>query len=59
MWKFQDFTDTQILCEIKFGDYTVWKSAILTNSEAAFIEFHEFLHFMKAEIYQINKIQSP
>ena len=58
MWKFQDFTDTQILCEIKFGDYKVWKSAILTNSEAVIFEFHEFLHFLKAEFYQMNKIQS-
>ena len=56
MWKFQDFTVTQILREIKFGDFRVWKSAILTNSEAVNFEFHEFLHFMKAEIYQMNKI---
>ena len=37
------------------------KSAILTHLyfEALNFDFNEFLHFLKAEIYQISKIQSP
>ena len=34
VWKFHDFSITQILCEIKFGDSRSAKSAILANSEA-------------------------
>ena len=58
MWKFHDFSSTQILREINFGDFRVSKSAIWTHLEALNFDFHEFLHFLKAEIYQINKIQS-
>jgi len=35
------------------------KSAILTHLEALNVDFHEFLHFLKAEIHQINKSQRP
>ena len=34
MWKFHDFSITQILREIKFGDSRSAKSAILTHLEA-------------------------
>ena len=51
MWKFHDFSITQILREIK--------SAISTHLEALNFDFNEFLHFFNAEIYQVNKIQSP
>ena len=44
-----------MLCEINFGHSRSTKSAILTHSEAVNLVLHEFLHFLKAEIYQINK----
>ena len=50
MWKFHDFSITQILREINFGDSRSAKSAILTHLEALKFDFLEFLHFMKAEI---------
>ena len=55
VWKLQDFSVTQILREIKVGQCRVSKAAIL---EALIIDFSWFLHFLKAEIYQINEIQS-
>ena len=58
MWKFHDFSITQILREINFGDSRSAKSAILTHLEALNFDFYEFLHFLKAEIYQMNKIHS-
>ena len=44
-----------ILREINFRDSTSTKSAILTYLEALNFDFYAFLHFLKAEIYQINK----
>ena len=58
VWEIHDFSNTHILREINFGDSRSTKSSSLTFLEAL-IEFHEFLHFFKAEIYQINKTQSP
>ena len=49
---------TQILCEIKIRESRVTQSAILTNTEALNFHFHEVLHFLKAENYQV-KNQSP
>ena len=57
VWKFHDFYITQILREIKFWDSRSAKSAILTHLEALNSDFYAFLHFLKPEIYQINKIQ--
>ena len=54
VWNFQDFSISQILREINIGDS---RSAILTHLEALNFEFCAFLHFLKAEIHQINKIQ--
>ena len=59
MWKFQDFSITHILCENKVRESRVSKSAILINCEALNFEFYEFLHFLRAQIDQINKFQSP
>ena len=56
MWKFHDFCITQILREIDFGDSRSAKFAISKNLEVLNFAFHEILHFLKAEIYQINKI---
>ena len=47
------------LREINVGDARIAKSAISTHSEALKLDFYKFLHFLKAEIYQIDKIQSP
>jgi len=59
VWKFQDFAITQIFREINFWDSKNAKLAILTHLEALNFDFQEFLHFLKAVIYQIDKIQSP
>ena len=48
----------RILREINFGDSRSEKAVILTHLEAVKYDFYEFLHFLKAEIYQISKIQS-
>ena len=52
VWKFHDFSATQILCEIIFKDPRSAKSAILTHLEALNFNFYEFLHFLKVEIEQ-------
>ena len=57
--KFEKISVNQILREISFGDSVSAKSAIATHSAAQNNDFWEFLHFLKAEFYQINKIQSP
>ena len=60
VWKFHDFsTIIQILREINFGDTTSAKSAVLTHFRVLNFALKEILPFLKAEIYQINKIQCP
>ena len=59
MWKFHDFSITQILREINFVDSRSAQSAISTHLDALNFDNNEFLHFLKAEIYQISNIQSP
>ena len=59
MWKLQNLSVTQILREINFGDFRSAKFAILTHLQALNFVFVNFFHFLTAEIYQINKIQSP
>ena len=56
-WKFYNFCITQILRGINFGDSRCAKSAILRHLEALHSDCYEFLHFVGAEIWQINKIQ--
>ena len=56
MWKFHDFSITQILREIDFWDSRGAKSAIFAILEALKFDFYEFLHFLKAEIDQMKKI---
>ena len=56
VWKFHDFFITQILREINFGDFTSAKSANQTHLEVLNFAFYEILHFLKAQICQINKI---
>ena len=50
---------TQILREIFFGDSRSAKSAILSQLEHLNFDYYEILQFLKAVIYQINKIMSP
>ena len=59
VWIFQDFSISQILREINFEDSWSAKSDIFPHSEALNFDFYEFLHFLKAEIDQLNKIHSP
>ena len=59
VWKFQDFSITQILRENNFGYSKSAKSAISTHLEDLNLVLYEFLHFLKARIYQTNKIKSP
>ena len=59
VWKFYGFSITQILREINVGNSKSTKSAILTHLEVQNFDFHEFLHFLKAEIYQLSQIKSP
>ena len=58
MWKLYDFPITQILREINFGDSRSVKSAILPHLQVVNFDFYQIWHFLKADIYQINKIQS-
>ena len=54
-----EFFTTLILREINFEDSRSPESAILTQVETLNFDDYEFLHFLKAEMYQINIIQSP
>ena len=61
LWKFHDFSITQILREINFGYFRGAKSANFTHLEALNFDIYVFFHFLRAEIDQINKAhpQSP
>ena len=59
MWKFHDFSITQILRGINFGDSRSAKSANFTNSEALNFDIYAFLHYLKDGFYQIDQIQKP
>ena len=59
VWTLHHFSVTQILRETNFGECSSAKSIILTHLEGLNFDSYEFLHFLKAEIDQINKIQSP
>ena len=58
MWKIHDFSIIRIIREINFEDSKSAKSAISTHLEALNLDLHRLLHFLKAEMYQINKVQS-
>ena len=59
VWLIYDFSIAQIFREIDFRDSWSAKFATLTQLVVPNSDFYEFLHFLKADIYQINKIQSP
>ena len=52
MWKFHDFSITQILREINSRNSRRTKSVIFAILEALNFDFQEFLYFLKAENYQ-------
>ena len=56
MRKFHKLSITYILREINVWDSRNANSAVLTHLEALNFDSYEFLHFLKAEIYQIHKI---
>ena len=56
VWKFHAFCIFQILREINFEDFWSAKSAILPHLEALNFDIYDFLHFLKAEIDQMEKI---
>ena len=58
VWKFHNFSITQILREINFWGSRSAKSAISKHLEALNLDFCEFLHFLKAEIDLINKFRA-
>ena len=49
MWKFHNFSITQILRENKFRDSTRAITTILTHLEALNNDFDEFLRLLRAE----------
>ena len=57
--KFKYFSITKILREINFRGYGNSKTAILTISGALNFIFHEFVEFLRAEIYEKLKISEP
>ena len=58
-WNFFGSSISQILREIKTGESSVAKPAILILLEALNFDFYALLHFLKAYIYKINIIQCP
>ena len=42
-----------------FGNAKSVKCAISTHLETLNLDFYKFLHILKAELYQIDRIQSP
>ena len=56
--KFHNFSNTQILREINFGDYRIAKVAILTHLEALNFDFYP-LSFLKPELYVCIKLREP
>ena len=59
VWKIMKFSVTQILREIKVGEFRVSDTAILTHLEALNFDFYTFLPLLRAKNDQIYKIQSP
>ena len=58
MWKFQDFSATQISREINFGHFEAPKIAILTIWAAVNFEVLETINIFKHEIAQNSKLKA-
>ena len=59
MWKFQDFSITQILREINFDDSTSAKSAILTHLQVLNFEFYEFCTVLVLKFTKLTESRAP
>ena len=59
MWKFDDFSITQILREINFGNSRSAKSVILAHLGILNFAFYEILHFLKTEFIKLEKVRAP
>ena len=58
MWKYQNFSVTQILREIKVGKSGVSKSAILTRCQALNFDIYEFFQSYNAGIAKLTKFRA-
>jgi len=58
VWKFHNFSVTQIFREIIFRNFGGSKTAILTHLEALSFDFSEVLYFLKAEMYQNHNFRA-
>ena len=58
MWKFQDFSATQILREINFDYFGALKTTVLTNLALLKFDFWKFLTISITKFPKL-KIQSP
>ena len=59
MWKFHNFSVTQILREIKISECRVTKAAILTYVEVLNFDFYVFLHFLRLISSKLTKCRAP
>ena len=59
MWKFQDFSATQILREIISGHFQAPKTAILSICAAKSFEFLGTFDIFKCEIFLKNQNSKP
>ena len=59
VWKFDNFSISQILREINFEESKSAKSPIVTHLMALNFDLNPYLHFLNARTDQINKIKCP
>ena len=59
VWKFIIFLPLRFYMKLVCGILEVKKSAAFVVLEPADCHFYEFFTFLKAEIFEINLIQSP
>ena len=57
--EFSEFFVTHISGEIYFDIYRSSKTALFGFLEALNFDFYEFWHFLKAEMYPIQKLSAP
>ena len=55
---FITFLSLRIYVKSVLRGFTCAKSAISTHLKALNFDFYQFLHFLEAEMYQIDKLQS-
>ena len=59
VWKFQDFSGTQILCEINFGNFEVPKTTLLTIWATLNFVFWGTFGIFKCENFSRNQESKP